>query len=282
MEKNANEICLGDVRLKKENLMLVFNIYYDYSGEGDVKAEYYNIMPGHSYHGPLSHMRYRDTKNEEWIFKDFLNPYDAKKLRLAYYEYKNNVSKLYKLYASSLRVKEITPLYYVDDTHLNVDLKENDILVSVTEDKLIFLELQDTEYRKNENAIPQEEDFYQWLTETDKTYAVKLYGTCFTIDKEKNILHGIKKSSKDFNFSYKKTNVYLVKGITLDWLYDRIISITKKFYDTLYEVYTVNFESFPYENIKHINGKIYSEWNIGKDILDCDNEIKRTEYVVGE
>lgn len=282
MKKNVNDICLGDIRLERRNSMLYFYMYYDYPGEGSVDAIGIGIQPGHSFNNRLSHSGYWNMKKDEWFIKDFINSSDAKKLRIAYNEYKKDVTSLYKLYKSSLSIKETIPIYYIDDMHLNIELKEGDILVKKEENKLEFIELHDTDYYKNKDVIPQEEDFYQWLIETNNTYLIRFNGKHFTIDQDNNALMGHNNSSMNIEIGSKEKNVYLIKDVTLDWLYDRIINITKKFYDVIYNIYITNFENFPYENIKHINGKIYSEWKVGKNILDFNNKIKRTEYVVGE
>lgn len=73
------------------------------------------------------------------------------------------------------------PVYYIDDSKLNVDLKYGDILLHKNlkyENIIEFLELQAGSYgRTIESCITQEVQFYEWLTsKEDKKAHVNFYG----------------------------------------------------------------------------------------------------------
>lgn len=284
--KKEKDITIGDVKLTKDSstcYSLRFEFFQDYDGS-EVVSEGVQIMPGHAIKGGCQYMsNWRKPKGESEISK-FIQPEDAKKARLSYNQYLRNVKRLFDLYYYSIfsKDKEVIPLYYIDDTHLNVDLKEGDIICTVSEnDGLVFTVLKDNEYNKCTKEITQDELFYEWLTETGKEYAVYLHGYVFTIGNDNKTLRQLE-TSHTYYLSAKPGKTYLVKGFTMNWLSDRIINITKKFYDELYEIYKQYSDDKPItRTIGHINGKKYISWEVPEDVIkgiDDGNEIiNRTE-----
>lgn len=284
--KKEKDITIGDVKLTKDSstcYSLRFEFFQDYDGS-EVVSEGVQIMPGHAIKGGCQYMsNWRKPKGESEISK-FIQPEDAKKARLSYNQYLRNVKRLFDLYYYSIfsKDKEVIPLYYIDDTHLNVDLKEGDIICTVSEnDGLVFTVLKDNEYNKCTKEITQDELFYEWLTETGKEYAVYLHGYVFTIGNYNKTLRQLE-TSHTYYLSAKPGKTYLVKGFTMNWLSDRIINITKKFYDELYEIYKQYSDDKPItRTIGHINGKKYISWEVPEDVIkgiDDGNEIiNRTE-----
>ena len=284
--KKEKDISIGDVKLTKDSstcCSLRFEFFQDYDGS-EVVSEGLQIMPGHAIKGGCQYMsNWRKPKGESEISK-FIQPEDAKKARLSYKQYLRNVKRLFDLYYYSIfnKDKEVIPLYYIDDTHLNVDLKEGDIICTVSEnDGLVFTVLKDDEYSKYTKEITQDELFYEWLTETGKDYGVYLHGYVFTISNDNKTLLQLE-TSHTYYLSAKPGKTYLVKGFTMDWLSDRIINITKKFYDELYEIYKQYSDDEPItRTIGHINGKKYTSWEVPEDVIegidDGNQIINRTE-----
>ena len=279
--KSVNDIRIGDIRLKKEPSVYssAIEVQYmpDYPGKFDVTNFYYNISPNHIKSGRFSMGVDNRKPIEEQTISNLISEKDAKEIRLALKEYENNRLKLYETYKYALKAKKTTPLYYIDDKHLNVELKDGDVITCVGHSgELIFLELHDTEYNSNIKGLEQDELFYEWLTETDKSYSIYLRGKCFEIGLNDGILSDISSTLYSFNFKNKEYETYLIEGITLDWLADRMVNIRKKLYDVVLCVYNKYYENLEQPVIKHSNGKEYSYWETPKDIFDCGEKINRT------
>lgn len=279
--KSVNDIRIGDIRLKNESsgYSSAIEVQYmpDYPGKFDVTNFYYNISPNHIMSGRFSIGVDNRKPIEEQTISNLILEKDAKEIRLALKEYENNRLKLYETYKYALKTKKTTPLYYIDDKHLNVELKDGDVITCVGHSgELIFLELHDTEYNSNLKELEQDELFYEWLTETDKSYSVYLRGKCFKIGFNEGNLSDISGTLHSFNFKNKEYETYLIEGLTLDWLADRMVNIRKKLYDVVLRVYNKYYEELKQPVIKHSNGKEYLYWETPKDIFDCGEKINRT------
>ena len=114
------------------------------------------------------------------------------------------------------------------------------------------------------------------MTETDKSYSIYLRGKCFEIGLNSGILSDTCETLHSFNFKNKEYETYLIEGLTLDWLADRMVNIRKKLYDIVLGVYNKYYEKLNQPVIKHSNGKEYSYWETPKDIFDCGEKINRT------
>lgn len=279
--KSVNDIRIGDIRLKKESsgYSSAIEVQYmpDYQGKSDLTNFYYSISPNHIKSGRFSICVDNHKPIEEQTINNLISEKDAKEIRLALKEYENNRLSLYETYKHALKTKKTTPLYYIDDKHLNVELKDGDVITCVGHsDELVFLELHDTEYNSNLKELEQDELFYEWMTETDKSYSVYLRGKCFEIGLNDGILSDTRETLHSFNFKNKEYETYLIEGITLDWLADRMVNIRKKLYDVILGVYNKYYEELGQPVIKHSNGKEYSYWETPKDIFDCGEKINRT------
>ena len=279
--KNVNDIRIGDIRLKKESsgYSSTIEVQYmpDYPGKFDVTNFYYSISPNHVMSGRFSMGVDSRKPIEEQTISNLISEKDAKEIRLALKEYENNRLKLYETYKRALKTKKTTPLYYIDDKHLNVELKDGDVITCVGySGELIFLELHDTEYDSNLKTLEQDELFYEWLTETDSVYSVYLRGKCFEIGLNKGNLSDINKTLHSFKFKNKEYETYLIEGITLDCLADRMVNIRKKLYDVVLRVYNKYYEELEQPVIRHSNGKEYSYWETPKDVFACGEKINRT------
>ena len=165
----------------------------------------------------------------------------------------------------------------IDDKHLNVELKDGDVITCVgLSGELVFLELHDTEYDSNLETLKQDELFYEWLTETDSSYSVYLHGKYFEIGLNKGNLSDINKTLHSFKFKNKEYETYLIEDITLDWLADRMVNIRKKLYDIVLSIYNKYYEKLEQPVIRHSNGKEYSYWETPKDVFACGEKINRT------
>ena len=168
-------------------------------------------------------------------------------------------------------------MYYIDDKHLNVELKDGDVITRFGyEGELIFLELHDDEYYSNLELLKQDDLFYDWLAETNKEYSVYLRGKCFEIGLNTGKLIDVPHTTCNFNFKNKEYETCLIEGITLDWLADRMVNIRKKLYDTVLSVYNKYNIELVQPSIKHSNGKEYSYWETPKDVFACGEKINRT------
>ena len=279
--KSVNDIRIGDIRLKKESSdcssSVTVQYLPDYPGKFDVTNFYYNISPNHIVSGRFSIGVDNRKPIEEQNINNLISEKDAKEIRLALKEYENNRLKLYETYKYALKTKKTTPLYYIDDKHLNVELKDGDVITCVGHSgELIFLELHDTKYNSNLKGLEQDELFYEWLTETDKSYSVYLRGKCFEIGFNKGNLSDISSTLHSFNFKNKEYETYLIEGLTLNWLADRMVNIRKKLYDSVLRVYNKYYEELEQPVIKHSNGKEYSYWETPKDVFACGEKINRT------
>ena len=279
--KNVNDIRIGDIRLKKESsgYSSTIEVQYipDYPGKFDVTNFYYSISPNHIMSGRFSMGVDSRKPIEEQTISNLISEKDAKEIRLALKEYENNRLELYETYKRALKTKKTTPLYYIDDKHLNVELKDGDVITCVGySGELIFLELHDTEYDSNLKTLEQDELFYEWLTETDSSYSVYLRGKCFEIGLNKGNLSDINKTLHSFKFKNKEYETYLIEGITLDWLADRMVNIRKKLYDVALSIYNKYYEKLEQPVIRHSNGKEYSYWETPKDVFACGEKINRT------
>ena len=279
--KNVNDIRIGDIILKKESsgYSSTIEVQYipDYPGKFDVTNFYYSISPNHIMSGRFSMGVDSRKPIEEQTISNLISEKDAKEIRLALKEYENNRLELYETYKRALKTKKTTPLYYIDDKHLNVELKDGDVITCVGySGELIFLELHDTEYDSNLKTLEQDELFYEWLTETDSSYSVYLRGKCFEIGLNKGNLSDINKTLHSFKFKNKEYETYLIEGITLDWLADRMVNIRKKLYDVALSIYNKYYEKLEQPVIRHSNGKEYSYWETPKDVFACGEKINRT------
>lgn len=279
--KNVNDIRIGDIRLKKESsgYSSAIKVQYmpDYPGKFDVTNFYYSISPNHIMSGRFSMGVDSRKPIEERTISNLISEKDAKEIRLALKEYENNRLELYETYKRALKTKKTTPLYYIDDKHLNIELKDGDVITCIGySGELIFLELHDTEYDSNLETLEQDELFYEWLTETNSSYSVYLRGKCFEIGLNKGNLSDINKTLHSFKFKNKEYETYLIEGITLDWLADRMVNIRKKLYDVVLCVYNKYYEEIEQPVIRHSNGKEYSYWETPKDVFACGEKINRT------
>lgn len=279
--KNINDIRIGDIRLKKESsgYSSAIEVQYmpDYHGKFDVTNFYYSISPNHIVSGKFSISIDSSKPIEEQTINNIISEKDAKQIRIALKEYENDRLSLYKTYKRALKTKKTTPLYYINDKHLNVELKDGDVITCVGySGELIFLELHDTEYNSNLETLEQDELFYEWLTETDSSYSVYLRGKCFEIGLNKGNLSDINKTLHSFKFKNKEYETYLIEGITLDWLADRMVNIRKKLYDIVLSIYNKYYEKLEQPVIRHSNGKEYSYWETPKDVFACGEKINRT------
>ena len=279
--KNVNDIRIGDIRLKKESsgYSSTIEVQYmpDYPGKFDVTNFYYSISPNHIVSGKFSISIDSRKPIEEQTINNIISEKDAKQIRIALKEYENNRLELYETYKRALKTKKTTPLYYIDDKHLNVELKDGDVITCVGySGELIFLELHDTEYDSNLETLKQDELFYEWLTETDSSYSVYLHGKYFEIGLNKGNLSDINKTLHSFKFKNKEYETYLIEGVTLDWLADRMVNIRKKLYDVVLSIYNKYYEKLEQPVIRHSNGKEYSYWETPKDVFACGEKINRT------
>lgn len=279
--KNVNDIRIGDIKLEKvsSGYSSTIEVQYmpDYPGKFDVTNFYYRISPNHIMSGRFSIGVDNYKPIEEQTISNLVSEKDAKEIRLALKEYEKNRLELYDTYKRALKTKKTTPLYYIDDKHLNVELKDGDVITCIGySGELIFLELHDTEYDSNLKTLEQDKLFYEWLTETDSSYSVYLRGKCFEIGCNKGNLSDTNKSLHSFNFKNKEYETYLIEGITLDWLADRMVNIRKKLYDVVLCVYNKYYEEIEQPVIRHSNGKEYSYWETPKDIFACGEKINRT------
>lgn len=274
--KRKKDICLGDVKLVKDCIswFLQIEMFQDYDGT-EINSDSVRVMPGHAISGGCHYMFH--DKDDSTI-SNFLQPEDAKKARIAFAQYKKNVKHLFDLYVNpqNRKNKETIPLYYVDDKHLNVDLKEGDVIYTLNKYYgVIYTVLRDNDYHKCTEGIEQDELFHDWLIETGKDYSVRLYGYSFRIGNDDKTLLQVN-SSDTYYLSAKPADTYLVRGMTMDWLSDRMINITKKLYDELYDIYKEYSNDEPtVRTIGHVNGKNYSSWEVPEDVIQCnDNEYK--------
>lgn len=279
--KSVNDIRIGDVRLKKgsSGYSSTIEVQYmpDYPGKFDVTNFYYSISPNHIMSGRFSISVDNRKPIEERTINNLISEKDAKEIRLALKEYENDRLKLYETYKHALKTKKTTPLYYIDDKHLNVELKDGDVITCIGYNgELIFLELHDTEYDSNLETLKQDELFYEWLIETDKSYSVYLRGKCFEIGLNEGNLIDTSKTLYSFNFKNKEYETYLIEGITLDWLADRMVNIRKKLYDVVLHIYNKYYEELEQPVIRHSNGNEYSYWETPKDVFACGEKINRT------
>ena len=115
--KNINDICIGDIRLKKESsgYSSAIEVQYmsDYLGKFVVTNSYYNISPNHIVSGKFSISVDRHKPIEEQTISNIILEKDAKQIRLALKEYENDRLGLYKTYKHALKTKKTTPLYNV-------------------------------------------------------------------------------------------------------------------------------------------------------------------------
>lgn len=279
--KSVKDIRIGDIRLYHESSdcssSITVQCMPDYPGKFDVTNFYYNISPNHIVYGRFSIGIDNCKPIEERTINNLISEKDAKKIRLALKEYENDRLELYDTYKNGLKTKKTIPLYYIDDKHLNVELKDGDVITCVGySGELVFLELHDTEYNSNLKELEQDELFYEWLTETDKSYSVYLRGKYFEIGLNNGILSDTCETLHSFNFKNKEYKTYLIEGITLDWLADRMINIRKKLYDVVLRIYNKYHEELEQPIIKHYNGNEYSYWETPKDVFDCGEKINRT------
>lgn len=279
--KSVNDIRIGDIRLEHESSdcssSITVQYMPDYPGKFDVTNFYYNISPNHIVSGRFSIGVDNRKPIENRTINNLILEKDAKEIRLALKEYENNRLSLYETYKRALKTKKTTPLYYIDDKHLNIELKDGDVITCIGHNgELVFLELHDNEYGSNLETLEQDELFYEWLTETDKSYSVYLRGKCFEIGLNNGILSNTRETLHSFNFKNKEYETYLIEGITLDWLADRMVNIRKKLYDVVLLIYNKYHEELKQPVIKHFNGNEYSYWETPKDVFDCGEKINRT------
>ena len=281
--KSVNDIRIGDIRLEHESSdcssSITVQYMPDYPGKFDVTNFYYNISPNHIVSSRFSIGVDNRKPIEERTINNLISEKDAKEIRLALKEYKNDRLSLYETYKRALKIKKTTPLYYIDDKHLNVELKDGDVITCVgLSGELIFLELHDNKYDSNLKNLEQDDLFYDWLTETDNSYSVYLSGKCFEIGLNTDNLININETlyRHSFNFKNKEYETYIIEGITLDWLADRMINIRKKLYDVVLRIYNKYYEELEQPIIKHYNGNEYSYWETPKDVFDCGEKINRT------
>ena len=281
ISKSINDIRIGDIRLIRElsgnSSTITLQYMPDYPGKFDVTNFYYSVSPNQIMSNRFSLWVDNRKPIEEQTVDNLILEKDAKEIRLALKEYENDRLKLYKTYKHALKTNKTTPLYYIDDKHLNVELQDGDVIACLENNKeLVFLELHDNEYVSNLETLKQDELFYEWLAETDKAYSVYLRGKCFKIGFDNGNLSDISGTLHSFNFKNKEYETYLIEGLTIDWLADRMVNIRKKLYDVVLHIYNKYHEELEQPTIKHSNGKEYSYWETPKDIFDCGEKINRT------
>ena len=126
------------------------------------------------------------SMNKPYTYKyNFLDDEDAGTLCADYFFFLKKEQELFN------EMLETTgePVYYIDDSKLNVDLKYGDILLYKNlkyENNIEFLELQADDYGHTiERCIAQEDQFYEWLTsKEDKEAHVDFYGKKIIISPE--------------------------------------------------------------------------------------------------
>lgn len=149
------------------------------------------------------------------------------------------------------------PVYYIDDSKLNVDLKYGDILLHKNlkyENNIEFLELQAGDYgRTIESCIAQEDQFYEWLTsKEDKKARVNFYGKKIIVSPEYSQTQNSGNAIMITTVSAHEGSLYKV-NIDMRELAKRVGELNNDLYKRLRSVYE------NYHEIK--KGATYKDWN---------------------
>ena len=133
--KNVNDIRIGDIRLEHESSdcssSITVQYMPDYPGKFDVTNFYYNISPNHIMSSRFSIGVDNRKPIEERTINNLISEKDAKEIRLALKEYENDRLSLYDTYKRAPKTKKTIPLYYIDDKHLNIELKDGDVITCI-------------------------------------------------------------------------------------------------------------------------------------------------------
>lgn len=211
VKKKFSELEEGDLKIENGDYCYIdFGIFPDISGlKGkDVKTTGCRMFPAGSYGKGVMYSRsYWDNDSEiEVITAD-----EAKDIREAYKELLYKTWELKEL----IFKQDAIPILYTSDTTLNYPLKEGDVLLRRSfryNDEVEILVIEDTEYHKALDDIPQEEQFYEWSSETYKDYRVSIPGRKIIVNNMWSQYHN-EPYGTIFNIGAYRTNCFLLRDV---------------------------------------------------------------------
>ena len=111
--------------------------------------------------------------------------------------------------------QDAIPILYTSDTTLNYPLKEGDVLIKRSfryNDEVEILIIEDSEYHKALEDIPQEEQFYEWSSETYKDYRVTIQGRKIIVNNMWSQFHNDSYGTTFYIGAYR-TDCFLLENV---------------------------------------------------------------------
>lgn len=149
------------------------------------------------------------------------------------------------------------PIFYISDTSLNIELNYEDVLMKKEYPSgLDFIVLRKDNYGWTlEDTIPQEELFYEWLTESGKFYNLTFRGPSVSLnDTYCQYLEG-HSLLIDCGISAKELMMYRIDPTILNEITDFIDETVREYYLGLKEVYEKYYEKLPPMTTKNWKGE---------------------------
>lgn len=199
---------------------------------------------------------YGCTADRDWEI-DIIREDDAKIVGELYNEFVFRCSNYKRKKWDSITGE---PIFYINDTSLNIELNYEDVLMKKDTrypEGLDFIVLRKDNYGWTlEDTIPQEELFYEWLTESGKSYDLTFRGAKVSLKNTFCQYHeGNSSLLINCGISAKELMMYKIDPTILNEITDFIDETVREYYLGLREVYEKYYEKLPPMTTKNWKGE---------------------------
>lgn len=199
---------------------------------------------------------YGCTADRDWEI-DIIREDDAKIVRELYNEFVLRCSNYKRKKWDSITGE---PIFYISDTSLNIELNYEDVLMKKDTRRypsgLDFIVLRKDDYGWTlEDTIPQEELFYEWLTESGKSYDLNFRGPRVSLKDTYCQYHEGHSLLIDCGISAKELMMYKIDPTILNEITDFIDETIREYYLGLRDVYEKYYEKLPPMTTKNWKGE---------------------------
>lgn len=202
---------------------------------------------------------YGCAANRDWEI-DIIRDDDAKIVGELYNEFVFRCSNYKRKKWNSITGE---PIFYISNTSLNIELNYEDVLMRKDirhpeySEGLDFIVLRKNNYGWTlEDTIPQEELFYEWLTESGKSYYLTFRGASVSLKNTYcQYLEGNSSLLTDCGISAKELMMYKIDPTILNEITDFIDETVREYYLGLREIYEKYYEKLPPMTTKNWKGE---------------------------
>ena len=257
MKRKVSELQIGDVSFESLERLntppICPRIITSNKFPSDVRACGSRVWYNFSYSGGCN---YGCTADRDWEI-DIIREDDAKVVRELYNEFVLRCSNYKRKKWEGIKGE---PIFYISDTSLNIELNYGDILMKKDTrypEGLDFIVLRKNNYGWTlEDTIPQEELFYEWLTESGKSYDITFRGAKVSLTNTYCQYQEGNNSLMDCIVSAKELMMYKIDPTILNEITDFIDETVREYYLGLRGVYEKYYEKLSPMTTKNWRGEI--------------------------